>query len=67
MPEAWVITVEIAVFVYADHAVNKALRRSQTGVLIFLNKSPIHGFRKLQTSVEVITFGAELSAMKVAV
>ena len=67
MPEARGLPVEITVFVDADHAGNKVHRRSQTGVLIFLNKAPIHWFSKRQPSVETSTFGAEFCAMKVAV
>ena len=67
MPEARGLPVEITVFVDADHGGNKTNRRSQTGVLIFMNKAPIHWFSKRQPSVETSTFGAEFCAMKVAV
>ena len=67
MPEARGLPVETTSFVDADHAGNKIHRRSQTGVLIFLNKAPIHWLSKKQPAVETSTFGAEFCAMKVGV
>ena len=67
MPEARGLAVDISVFVDADHGGNKVNRRSQTGVLIFMNKAPIHWYSKKQPGVETSTFGAEFCAMKVAV
>ena len=60
-------SVNISTFVDADHAGEKLTRRSQTGVLIFVNKAPIHWYSKRQPSVEASTFGAEFYAMKIAV
>lgn len=67
MPEPRGLPVTISVFVDADHATNKSNRRSQTGILIFMNKSPIHWYSKQQPSVETSTFGSEFCAMKIAV
>ena len=67
MPEARGLPVDIIVFVDSDHGGNKTNRRSQTGVLIFLNKAPIHWLSKRQPSVETSTFGAKFCEMKVAV
>ena len=67
MPEARGLPVEVSVFVDADHGGNKIHRRSQTGVLIFMNRAPIHWFSKRQPSVETSTIGAEFCAMKIAV
>ena len=67
MPEARGIFVSMSVFVDADLGGNKLNRRSQIGILIFVNKSPIHWFSKRQPSVEASTFGAEFRAMKTAV
>ena len=66
MPSSRGLPVTINVFVDADHAGNKVTRRSQTGVLIFVNKSPIHWYSKKQPTVEASTFGSEFCAMKVA-
>lgn len=59
--------VQINCFVNADHAGNKVTRRSQTGVLIFLNRAPIIWYSKAQSTVETSTFGSEFTAMRIAV
>jgi len=53
-------------FVDSDHAGNLATRRSQTGILIFLNKAPIVWYSKRQNTVESSTFGSKFVAMHVA-
>ena len=67
MPEARGHAVNTSCFVDANHAGNQKDRRSQTGILIFINKAPIHWFSKRQATVEASTFGAEFCAMKAAV
>ena len=67
MPEARGKYVNMTCFVDANHAGNVKDRRSQTGILIFINKAPIHWFSKRQSTVEASTFGAEFCAMKTAV
>jgi hypothetical protein len=59
--------VQINCFVDADHAGNRVTRRSQTGVLIFLNRAPILWYSKAQNTVETSTFGSEFTAMRIAV
>ena len=54
-------------FVDADHASNTVTRRSQTGILIFLNKAPTVWYRKRQNTVETSTFGSKFIAMRTAV
>ena len=54
-------------FVDADHAPNTVTRRSQTGILIFLNRAPIVWYSKRQNAVESSTFGSEFIAMRMAV
>ena len=66
-PEARGHDVVITCFVDANHATNQKDRRSQTGILIFINKAPIWWYSKRQSTVETSTFGAEFCAMKVAV
>ena len=51
-------------FVDSDIAGDKSTRRSQTGVLIFINKATIYWYSNVQATVEAITFGAEFYAMK---
>ena len=67
MPEPRGLPMSTSAFVDADLAGDKSNRRSQTGVLIFCNKAPIHWYSKRQPSVESSTFGAEFRAMKTAV
>ena len=59
--------VQINCFVDADHAGNRVTRRSQTGILIFLNRSPIIWYSKAQNTVETSTFGSEFTALRIAV
>jgi hypothetical protein len=59
--------VSMHCFVDADHASNKVTRKSQTGILIFINRAPISWFSKRQNTVESSTFGSEFIAMKTAV
>lgn len=54
-------------FVDASHASDLSNRRSQTGILIFLNRAPILWYSKRQNTVESSTFGSEFVAMKIAV
>ena len=51
--------VQITCFVDADHAGDQVTRRSRTGILIFVNKSPIMFYSKRQNTVETSTFGSE--------
>ena len=54
-------------FVDADQASNTVTWRSQTGILIFLNRAPIVWYSKRQNTVETSTFGSEFIAMRTAV
>ena len=67
MPEPRGKEVGIHCFVDASHASDKVTRRSQTGILIFVNRAPIIAFSKRQNSVETSTFGSEFTAMKQAI
>jgi hypothetical protein len=59
--------VQMNAFVDANHAGNKVTRRSHTGILIYLNCSPIVWHSKAQTTVETSTFGSEFVAMRILV
>ena len=50
----------------ADHAGDSVTRRSRTGILIFLNSTPIIWYSKRQNTVETSTFGSEFVAMRQA-
>jgi hypothetical protein len=54
-------------FVDADHAGCHATRRSHTGILIYVQNTPIIWYSKRQNTVESSTFGSEFIAMKTAV
>ena len=54
-------------FVDSDHAANTVTRRSQTGLLLFVNRAPVTWFSKRQNTVETSTFGSEFITMKTAV
>ena len=54
-------------FVDANHAGNKLTRRSHTGIIIYLNCSPILWYSKAQSTVESSTFGSEFVAMRIMV
>jgi len=50
-----------------DLAGNTVTRRSQTGILIFVNRAPVIWYSERQNTVEVSTIGNEITAMKNAV
>ena len=57
---------KIRCFVDADHAGESLTRGSRTGFIVMLNSAPIYWHSEKQTSVETITFGSEMMAMKQA-
>jgi len=67
MPEPRGNAVSTHCFVDASHGSEKTTRRSQSGILIFINKAPIIFYSKRQNSVETSTFGSEFTAMKQAI
>ena len=64
MPEDRGLALSIHVCFDANHAGNQASRRSQTGILIFGTKAPIHWYSKTQSTVEFSTFGSEFSVQR---
>ena len=56
--------VSISVFVDADLAGDKSTRRIQIGVLISINKAPIHWYINIKEYFEAITYGVEFCDMK---
>ena len=58
--------VVLSCFVDADHARDVATRRSVTGVIVFLNNTPIRWYSKRQATVESSTYGSELVAARIA-
>ena len=58
--------VRITVYKDADCAHDLVTRKSVTGVLLFLNNTPVKWISKRQKTVETSTYGSELVAGKVA-
>ena len=54
-------------YVDTRHADNRLNRRSQTGILTFVNSAPIIWFSTRQNTVETSTFGSEMVALRIAV
>jgi hypothetical protein len=66
-PEPLGKEVHMYCFCDADHAGDRITRRSQTGIIIFLNRAPILWYSKKQNTVESLTFGSEFVALRIAV
>ncbi|MEM1009829.1 MAG: Ty1/Copia family ribonuclease HI, partial [Myxococcota bacterium] len=58
--------VVLLVFVDADHARDVATRQSVTGIMAFLNNTPVPWYSKRQATVESSTYGSELVAARIA-
>ena len=58
--------VRITVYKDSDHAHDVLTRRSVTGVLLFLNNTPVRWISKRQKTVETSTYGSELVAARIA-
>ena len=56
--------VSTTAFVDASLASNKVTKKSQTGFIIFVNKAPIIGYSKRQSTVECSAFSSEFLAMR---
>ena len=65
-PEARWNIVTIHCFVDADHAGDHVTRRSQTEILIFINRALIIWYSKWQNTVETSMFGSEFVAILIA-
>ena len=65
-PEARGKSVQLNLYVDADHAGNKVTRRSRSGILIFMNMALIVWDSKKQNTVESSTFGSEYIALKLS-
>ena len=57
--------VFIKSYVYDNHAVNMANRRSNSGIIIYVNNVPITWYIKLQNTVEASSFGLEFVALRI--
>jgi hypothetical protein len=59
-------SVQVTILVDADHAHCQVTRRSVTGILVFINSTPVRWFSKMQKTVETSTYGSELVAARIA-
>ena len=59
--------VRITAYKDSDHAYDLVTRRSVTGILLFINNTPVKWISKRQKTIETSTYGAELVAAKLAV
>ena len=57
--------MQINCFLDSDHAGDKVTRRSQSGILLYCNSSPIIWYSKRQNTVESSTFGSEFIAFRI--
>jgi hypothetical protein len=64
-PEALGNSVRIDMYVDASHGSNLVNRRSQTGIIILVNSTPILWMSKAQSTVETSTFGSEFVALRI--
>jgi len=58
--------IRLTIYVDADHAHDQLTRRSVTGIIVFLNNTPIRWYSKRQKTVESSTYGSELVAARIA-
>jgi hypothetical protein len=63
-PEPRGKAVDIRMFVDADHAGDKRVRRSRTGFFIYVNSALVMWMSKKQATIETSVFGSEFVAMK---
>ena len=67
VPKPLIDELEITVFVDSDHAHDRVTRRSITGLLILVGRTPVYFMSKRQGAIETSTYGAEFCAMRTAV
>lgn len=67
LPKPLIDELTITTYVDSDHAHDKMTRRSMTGLIIFVGRTPVFYFAKRQGAIETSTYGAEFMAMKTAV
>ena len=59
LPTPLVGEISITVFVNSDHGHDKLTRRSITGLIAFLGRTPAFYLSKRQRAIETSTYGAE--------
>jgi hypothetical protein len=66
IPEPLGRPVQLNVFADAAHADDLVTRRSTSGIIVFVNGTPIRWYSKRQNTVEGSTYGSEFIAMRIA-
>ena len=66
MPQPRGCFVQINMFCDAAHATDLMTRRSTTGIIFYVNSTPICWYSKRQNTIESSTFGSEFVALKIA-
>jgi len=66
-PPIYGLEIKTHLYFDADHASDMETRRSVTGILFFVNNTPIKWYSKRQNTVESSTYGSELVAARMAV
>ena len=67
LPTPLMEEISITVFVDSDHGHDKVTRRSITGLIAFLGRTPAFYLSKRQGAIETSTYGAKICAMKTGV
>jgi hypothetical protein len=67
IPPPLIDEIEITAFVDSDHAHDLTTRRSITGLLILVGRTPVFILSKRQGAIETSTYGAEFCGMRTAV
>ena len=67
MPKAKGKGVNTVVYVDSDHARDQTTRRSVSGIILYINNTPVKWISKRQRTVEASSYGSELVAARVAV
>ena len=67
LPEPMIDELAITAFVDSDHAHDQVTRRSITGLLILVGRTPVFFMSKRQGAIETSTYGAEFCSMRTAV
>ena len=67
MPGPLCDEMAVTMLVDSDHAHDKKTRRSITGMIILVGRTPVYTSSKRQGAVETSTYGAEFTAMRMAV
>ena len=63
LPNPLIEDLVIIVFVDSYHAHNKVTRRSITGLIILVGRTPVFCYSKIQGTMDTSTYSAEFMAM----